>query len=392
MARFQVVSILLFTVLLFSQCSSHQPITVKHVTHLEAGHSQQGFYYALPQTVVSVDITLLKTEAIPGPFARYAGTFLGLDEVIMRPSVHYSVYDVSVKTHAEPDPGEFYFIETDPKKNRKNPFGISLTETGLIAGINMSSETEVYKQSRKGEIRRGYLGSEATFNHFIETNLQEKIDTIIERVRMDTVTVERKTLRRTWVEKSSEVRAREVADYILSIRKKRFDLVSGFAEITYSKDALKYMNEELLQLENDYLELFTGITVQSTTRHRFYHTPKKNEAGNPQLLFHFDEDKGIINAPTATSRKIELTVSRDYATRQMGVFTMNPTGKRSVDRGIFYRIPEHGIITVSSDNTSIADARLLINQFGIITSLPAEDLKIDFNPLTGAIKSVERKE
>ncbi len=363
MARFQVVSIFLFAVLLFSQCSSHHPITVKHVTHLEAGHSQQGFYYALPRTVVSVDIAVLKTEQIPGPFSRYAGTFLGLDEVITSPSTKYSIYEVSVNSYAEPDPGEFYFIGIDPKKNRKNPFAISLTETGLITGINITSETNDYMRTRPGQSKRGDFGSEATFNHFIETNLQERIDTIVEHIRKDTVTVERRTLRRTWVEKTSEVRAREVADYILNIRNKRFDLVSGFAEITYSKEAIQYMNEQLLQKENDYLELFTGITAQSTTRYRFYYIPKKNEAGDPQLLFHFDEDSGIISEPNAVSEKVELTVSRDYSTRQMGVFTMNPAGRKAPERGIFYRIPEHGIISIASDNTTVAEARLLINQF-----------------------------
>lgn len=393
MARFQVVSIFLFAVLLFSQCSTHHPLSVKHVTHLEAGHSQQGFYYALPRTVVSVDVTILKTEEIPGPFSRYAGTFLGLDEVITRPSSHYSIYEVSVNSYAEPDPGEFYFIEIDPQKNQKNPFALSLTETGLIKGINITTEEDEYRRNRPDESRSGFFGSEATFNHFIETNLQEKIDTIVEHIQKDTVTVERRTLRRTWVEKTSEVRAKEVADHILNIRNKRFDIISGFAEITYSKEALRYMNEQLLQEENDYLELFTGITAKSTTRYRFYYIPEKNEAGNPQLLFHFDEDRGIVSEPNAVSEKVELTVSRDYSTRQMGVFTMNPTSSRKAPgRGIFYRIPEHGIISISNDDTSIADARLLINQFGVITSLPAEDLKVEFDPMTGSIKSVARKE
>ncbi len=390
MINFRVAILFLFSVFLFFQCSTQHPITVKPVTHLEAGHSKQGYYYTLPRTVVSVEVTLLKTEKIPGPFARYAETLLGLENVIMRPSEKYSIYDISVNSYAEPDPGAFYFIEIDPKKNQKNPLAISLTETGLITGINLSKEPEDNLRSRPGERQQEDYDTQATFNHFIETNLQEKIDTIVERVRMDTVTIEKETLRRTWVEKTSEVRAQEVADYILDIRNKRFDIINGFAEITYSKEALQYMNEELQKMENDYLELFTGITSQSTMRYRFYYIPEKNEAGNPRELFHFDEGLGLISEPTATSQTIEMTVSRDYATRQMGVFTLDPAGKKPTEQGIFYRIPEHGIVTISNNTSILADARLIVNQFGIITSLPPEDLKVEFDPMTGSLKSVDR--
>lgn len=391
MNNYRVVILLLFSLFLFSQCSSYHPLSVKPVNHLEPGHSRQGYYYSLPRTVVSVDVTLLKTEEIPGPFARYAETFLGLEDVILSPSANYSIYDISVNSYAEPDPGAFYFIEIDPNKNQNNPFAITLTETGLITGINLSSKPAEDLRQRPGEARQENYGPKATFNHFIETNLQEKIDTIVERIRMDTVTVERKTLRRTWVEKTSEVRAREVADYILNIRNKRFDIINGFAEITYSKDALQYMNEELKKMEENYLELFTGITSQSTVRYRFYHIPEKNDAGNPLELFHFDKDLGLVSEPIATSETIEMTVSRDYATRQMGVFTMNPAaGKKPTSQGVFYRIPEHGIITISNNNSVLADARLIVNQFGIITSLPPEDLQVEFDPMTGSIKSADR--
>jgi hypothetical protein len=71
---------------------------------------------------------------------------------------------------------------------------------------------------------------------------------------------------------------------------------------------------------------------------------------------------------------------------------MNPTGKgkKEIARGIYYRIPEYGIIRITRDDVPLADARLLISQFGTITSLPPEDFSIEFSPETGAIRSVEK--
>ncbi|MFW5707650.1 MAG: DUF4831 family protein [Bacteroidota bacterium] len=382
--------LLLLLLLLVNSCKTYHPVKVYPVNHLETGHSLQGFYYALPRTVLTIDVTILKTEEIPGPFARYADSFLGLEDVIMQPSVSYSIEDVSVNSYAEADPSEFYFVEYDSEKNSENPMAISLSETGMVTGINIISDQQIRNKVPGKVSEFGSWGTEATFNHFIETNLQEQIDTIVERVRMDTVTVERKRLRRSWVEKTSEVRAREVADYILDIRNKQFDVVSGFAEITYSKEAIQYMNEQLESMEEDHLELFTGITAQSKIRYRYFYTPQKDLAGDPDTLFHFSERHGVSDVPGSTTGEVIISAERDFGSRQMSIFTMNPAVEKEVARGIYYRIPEYGIIRISRDGRPLADARLLISQFGTITSLPPNDFRIEFFPETGAIKSIEK--
>ena len=387
-SRFLVI--LLLGTSLLTACKNQGNINVRHVRNLETGHTLQGYYYALPRTVITVEVAAIKTTETPGPFAQFASRLLGLENVIMQPSVSWELGDVKIRSYAEPDPSEFYFAEFNAQKNQKNPLALYLSQTGLIMSVNTPPADDPSFSGHISPSRQQAFGSEATFNHFIETNLQERIDTIIERVRMDTTTVERRTLRRTWVEKSSEVRAREVADYILKLRNKKFDLISGFAEIPYSRDAMKYMYEQMDRQENDYLELFTGIRTQSMVRYRFTYLPDKNKTSEPEILFYFSRNEGVVKENRRGAEPVYLQVTSENATRQPAVFLMNPTRSNAVERGFFYRIPEYANLKIFKENKPVADARLLISQFGIITSLPPDDLRIEFYPETGAIRSIER--
>lgn len=390
MSNTRIIIAGIFFLIMGMGCKTQQPIRVQHIRNLETGHTLQGFYYALPRTVLSIDIVVVKTEETPGPFAQYASRFLSLENVITTPSTIFEIREVKINSFAEPDPAEFYFVELDLNKNRKNPFSLHTSESGLISAVNAPFDEQQFLMSMPEARKYGYFGTEATFNYFLESGLQEKVDTIIQYIQVDTMTVERRNLRRRMVEKSSEIRAREVADYIMKLREKKFDLISGFAEIPYSKEALQFMYDQMKNQENDYLELFTGITTQTVMSYRFYYIPEKNTAGIPHTLFHFSEKDGLLNEEERGSFKVEIEAARSNTTRQLGVFIMNPDRSKKTDTGIFYRVPEHANITVRKGGTPLADARMLVNQYGIITNLPPTDLKIEFYPNTGSVKSVER--
>ena len=58
--------------------------------------------------------------------------------------------------------------------------------------------------------------------------------------------------------------------------------------------------------------------------------------------------------------------------------------------GFHYRIPEHSTIVIREGDTPRAEARMLVNQYGITTWLPPHEMEIEFYPNTGSIKSVGR--
>jgi hypothetical protein len=384
---------LTFIFILLAACSSNksvvpargsESVNVLNEAPVSAG---TGYFYSLPSTAVVVEVEVKKTTFIPGPYARHAGRLLGLNDVINRYSERYDITDIAMSSFAEPDPDHMYYI-TLPDEAALNRY-LSLSESGLLAGIGR----EVFEKRPEVNIPEskdyGLHSTDATFNYFLDINLMERIDTIVEQVREDTITLRRQTLRRSWVEKNTDQRAREVADYILELREKKFDLISGFQEISYSKEALEYMYSEMNKLESDYLDLFTGLTTDQTYKYRFIHKPSKEDANSRHVLFSFSNIYGILDAIDEDGRPFILTYERSKLTDPLeDRFNHRATQDDQTAFGVHYRIPEYADIKIFLDNKKRAEARMLISQFGVVSHLPSEDLEIRMHPGSGSIKSI----
>ncbi|TVR43007.1 MAG: DUF4831 family protein [Bacteroidia bacterium] len=383
---------LLIIAFLLSACKSQQPFitTTAHVSLAETGTSGVMAYYALPRTVVAVDVEVLKTTRVPGPYARYAEQYLGLDGVILEPSHQYAIKSVSFNHFAEPDPEHIYQVSF-PAGEQQGLF-ITLNEAGIIYAVStglVESEHTTFRAEGKDY---GFFGPETTFNYFLTSSMTERVDTIIEDVRLDTITIQRQRLRRSWVEKSPAQRAAELAELIFEIREKKFDLISGFQEIDYSSEALRYMYTEMDKLETDYLNLFTGITHTHSQKLRFYHRPVKHDVQEMHTLFYFSSDEGVSHQAANDSKPVRLAYDRSGAADLLGQQLNRPVDpRRKTPAGFHYRIPEYAEIVLLVGEEKRAEYRMLINQFGIVTHLPADQLEIQFHPTTGSIRSVGRR-
>ncbi len=385
-----IISALLL--LMLAACGSNknmvQPEAAEagHIREMRMGFPGTGLYYSLPRTVIAIDVEVRRSESIPGPYASFAERYLGLHDVIHEQDVKYRITGVEISSYAEPDPEQVFFVALP--NHRSQNFYIALNEAGIISSVNMEYAEESIQKQKIGSKDMHYLSGDVTFNYFIDTNLMERIDTIIEHVQEDTITVQRQTLRRSWVEKSQELRAREVADYILEIREKKFDLITGFQEITYSREALEYMYTELNKLEQDYLNLFTGITTNETIRYRFLHTPGFDDE-DQKLLFRFSAESGISGPNEDKGTPVWLHYARGNTTKQLGEqIRANAMESHLTRKGFHYRIPEHADLKLKIGDSTRASARVLVSQFGIVTYLPATDMEIRFDPKTGSLKSI----
>lgn len=379
---------LLVVALMLTACSSQQSFYTSHVSDVQHSETGTGMYYALPRTVIAVEVTVEKTTDKPGPYAEYASPFLGLNDVIHAPAVNYQIHDIDISGYGEPDPDHVYHVRFPEGEDRQNLY-LTLTEAGLIASVNKEKDDSRLDQDIKQIKERGELGTDTTFNYFINTNLKEKIDTIVEEVHLDTITIQREKLRKSWVEKGDELRAREVADYIMDLRTKKLDLISGFQEIPYSKEALEYMYSEMDSLEQDYLDLFTGISHTETITYRFIHTPAKNNLISPHILFRFSSEEGVLPADNEHPTEVTLSYKRSHVTDEVAVLpTQTNRGRDQVRKGIYYRIPEYADVMVHEGDKKLATAQMLVSQFGRASNLPPDSLEIEFFPNTGAVKSV----
>src|SRR5690606_24529323 len=107
----------------------------------------------------------------------------------------------------------------------------------------------------------------------------EKVDTIIRRISVDTSTFEDVFIKRSVSERSAEQLAKEAAELIRKIDDNKFNLITGYQEVNYSKDAMEFMISQLEKTKQEYLALFRGVSRTSIAKHVFYVTPGNDQEG-----------------------------------------------------------------------------------------------------------------
>jgi hypothetical protein len=254
-------------------------INVFHVNEQLDLSEKHGFFYSLPQTVFRVELVVEKTEYNAGPYAPYAEEYLGLQNVVKYDFSNYKIIDVKLGTTAVPDPEQFYFVELGDKLSKKDKeLLLAFSEAGLISGINegMKGDEKLLMGSTLKETEDTPVGY---FRYSAERNLYEKFDTLIQRVVVDTVTVEKIHINRNLEEKSSENKAMEIAEKITQIRESKYNLISGYQEIPYEAASLTFMSRQLKEMEDEYLSLFTGVTIKKTLNYKFFVNPDADVEG-----------------------------------------------------------------------------------------------------------------
>ena len=139
------IAVLLALLLISAGCNTLQKGTSSDIVILPLGGevkvTEGSIVYALPLTVFEFDITARKTIEVPGPYARFAGEMLGLNDVITEENEIWSLVDVTVNCIEELDPSQFYVIQ-----------GTTLMQTNLLAlkesGLVLDINPEIYSESK----------------------------------------------------------------------------------------------------------------------------------------------------------------------------------------------------------------------------------------------------
>jgi len=360
---------------------------VVHVQKTTEVSKRSGIYYNLPKTIVTIDVTITKTEKIKGPYAQYAQKYLGISNVNTANTTSYEISDIAFDTYTEPDSSQYYCIELNKCQKKRQSFFLSLSESGMIQSLNAKPDIKEV-QNNSAKTNNDLTGNTDNYNYFAESNLFEKIDTIIEKVNLDTTIIEKKTYKRSWVEKSPELKAKEAADFIMRTKESRFNLLSGSAEVPYEKASVEYMNDKLELLENDFLSLFTGISKTKKLIYRFTYIPEASKTGNVEKLFLFSSKEGIVDSTSTDWETIELQLDKKNITNTLSTFIDSKNKISGKKHGLYYRIPEYGVISVKQGSVIKTSATFLINQLGVVNSLPPKKNHIQFYPNSGAVKTI----
>ncbi len=357
--------------LLFIPFLSNSQYVVKKVAGNATNTAQDGFYYALPQTVLKIGLTVEQIKKIPGPLADYATNYLGVNDYIRYSGNSVQLINAEITPLYEADPEQYYYVQFPAEKSKdEKATSILLTEQGTLLGFGMEGNAQL---ETKTDIEQTFILMEGDedFSYFADYNRMKKIDTIVRKISIDTVTINRFLFKSSWVDKSSEERANEAARRISEIREARFHLISGYQEVNYG-ESIKYMDKQLEELEQKYLELFLGKEVKTSRQVTVYYVPQKEKLRD---VIYTDPDGNsieIILQPGDSSVGLPET----------------PLEKQD---NIYYRVPQTTVVHIIQKGTTYYTSNIPVCQFGVLATAPLNRTRLLFDEQTGNLKNIIRE-
>ncbi len=314
--------------------------------------------YALPRTVVSLQVEASLEEFYAGPYAKYARKYLGVDAKSEDSSV-CRVTAVKMTPYSEADQSRRFSYA--PGKDQS--VFLALTSQGLVS-FGGASEAET--QWRFPAPAGGGV-SEAGMSR----NLTSESATLYKDVSggadgYSTVAVQQKMV----VEKSPETKASEAADMIFRLREKKIDMITGDTDATFAGEALSAAIREIDRLEGEYMALFLGRT-ESRSQTMTFEVEPAAKTGNQRLVaFRISDEDGLVSADNVSGRPCVLELVPDE------VSAASQTADRGASvKSLYYRIPAVCSVRLSDGADVLLQGRIPVYQMGIEGSLPIINTK-----------------
>ncbi len=384
-----ILSLILFALAgVFSQVTAQ--VEIVPLTKDLDNKYNEGMYYALPKNKIRVDIWVERVDIVSGPYSEYASRLLGLDNVPRSNSTVYNITGASMSSIYEVDPEQFYYIRV-PEKNKNNIY-LSLNPEGLMQSAYWH-ETGKASERKKQEKDFEKPIFRDDFMDVTVPGIIEKVDTFIRRINVDTTTFEEVFFRKTFIEKSTEQKAREAANFILKLEEDRFGLITGYQEVSYSAETMAYMNDQLLNLQNEYLALFKGKTTTTTRHFSFVFEPLPDNAAQRKVLCKFSPTQGVLDTKSPFGEPVTIEFTKAGNIKKVEQHhKLREQAKRKAT-GFFYRIPDKANFTIRAGEDVLTDKQFVISQLGTIVFLPFDGVsEVQFHPETGSLKYMRIKE
>ncbi len=330
----------------------------------------EGVVYSLPQTGIRIHVKATRGHFVCGPFNMFAKKLLGIDNAPSANSDQWAIDDMRLETFSEPDPDQVH------KALGQSAQLVSLTESGVLAGINSVVKTqppEIVTQT----FLTNKSANEVNFTDLSVRSFYSPADS---------------TKSFKMVSKSIEQKAAEAAETIFTLRNSRFSLLTNADdEPLPDGKSFEVMAEELGKMEKNYLALFVGKSSKQSFEFSFDYIPG-NKSVKGDVVFRFSDDRGVLPKTDLSGRPIviEMVKGDNLASKQTGLSASeNPDAGKS---GVFYRMPGIAEIKIMDGATQLAGTRATIAQFGTVAPVPENLLdgnyRMEFYPTSGAIKSI----
>ena len=337
----------------------------------------RGIYYALPKTIFKVKLILEKVEQIRGPFAAYTEKYLGTSDFIKANGSYLHLLAVDVQPVNMADPSQLYYVQFPEDRSAKETrqFGLQLNDQGVLVAFGPKKDSKSAKENEEVSSQT-YIYSDNTrsFKMAAGYSRAQKVDTIVRKFTIDTLTIKRFLYKTSWINLSEEDRANDAAQQIKKLRDSRFNLLTGYQEVNYG-NGIRYMDSELQKLEKQYLALFLGRETKQMVVRSFVFDPEKGQLY--KQLIQFTDATGQV-------RNITLNIR---VTNALAL----PVAPLLKPGFIFYRIPVKAEVQVLVGSKPFYSDVFTIPQLGVVSSTSIKNTQLHFDWQTGTLTGIEKR-
>jgi len=322
--------------------------------------SNPTFFYTLPKTAFKVDVVVTKTSNIKGLYSDFAERFLGLTNYCKENTISYILKKIDVTPFTVLDETLQFVVELSTEQMRNN-FLQTIYINNVAFSLGTASNFVKHPEDILPYFLKNYTGIvlQQTYDTFTETK-------IIDGIVMQVPVTQTKTTTKTLVQQ-----AQEAVHFIEKIREDRYAILSFSQEVTLSKDALEYMVNQLNELEKNYLNLFTGVTVLEDIHETFVIYP--NTESDLLPLCSVTPENGFNSSMNQSDKyNYYLTCTTQVPKSMQENFYQSIASKPKYNLNSGYRIRNAVPVFVSivQDNKMELLGIFPIYQFGFLETLP----------------------
>lgn len=283
--------------------------------------------YSMPRTTVKVTLVVEQETVVKGPYAKFSQQYIGV-QAPLNDRTGYRIIGADLGGFNEADLSQIIVL----------PATVPGDPAWPSAGQNALSDMIAIPASTTGvnDVTFGDMG----INPVVYTPSAS-------------LSVDRRSAR----EKTLEEMAADAANTLFTLRKRRFDLVTGEAGENVYGAGLQAALDEMRRIEDEYLSLFAGKRTVIRKAVEFDVVP---EAGKTNaVVCRFSPQKGVTDLNDMTGEPVVLTLHPEGNAVSVGV---DP--KKATKGVVYYRVADMTQCRLFNGQELIAVKRLPVYQFG----------------------------
>ena len=319
---------------------------------LKAGKSAPAgnVVYSLPVTSITFCVDAVREDFIAGPYASYAKKYMG-SEAKTANEVNYYLKSIKLVPYLEADPSVRYAVNL---KGKSADFMTLCSQGLVVASDSYTGKEEMWRfPSLAGNDR--FAGKD------VEDNLSTATTTLYKTIKTANGYEKVAVSQNQVVEKSAEKKASETAATIFKLRSMRMAIVTGDTDATYSGEAMAAAIKELLRMEEEYMSLFYGTTIETVQTMNFDVVPQADRKDQKYVAFRLSDTEGLLPPSDLSGRPIVLDLELD----DLAVARSDGRGD-----GIYYRVPRTATARVMDGANMLLQTRIPIYQLGEVLTFP----------------------